>query len=110
MRTWSIHATRTSWRIGGELMATPALAIRAGYIRDENPAPERSVTPLLPDADRDEISLGLGYSVGPWQIDGFYLIEKFEDRDGPVGAEDDIPDGTYDTKANLFGVDVGYRF
>ncbi|MFN2431397.1 MAG: OmpP1/FadL family transporter [Gemmatimonadota bacterium] len=99
----------TSWRIGAEWLATPSIALRAGYIRDENPVPQRSVTPLLPDADRNEFSLGFGYTTGPWQIDAFYLREIFKERAGPVGIEDDLPDGIYDTTGNLFGLDVGYR-
>jgi long-chain fatty acid transport protein len=100
----------TSFRVGTEYFATPDVALRAGFIRDENPAPEKSVTPLLPDADRNEVSVGLGYAIGPVQIDGYLLVEFFEDRDGVVGANDDIPDGSYDTRGTLLGVDLGYRF
>jgi long-chain fatty acid transport protein len=100
----------TSFRIGTEYLVSPSVALRAGYIRDETPAPESAVTPLLPDSDRNEFSLGLGYTTGPWQFDAYGLAEFFVDRDGPVGGDDDIPDGTYDTKALLFGLDFGYRF
>lgn len=100
----------TSFRVGAEYLVSPAVALRGGYIRDETPAPESAVTPLLPDSDRNEFSVGLGYTTGPWQFDGYFLAEFFEDRDGPVGGDDDIPDGTYDTKALLFGMDFGYRF
>ncbi len=100
----------TSYRIGTEYLLNPAFALRAGYIRDETPVPERSVTPLLPDANRNEFSLGFGYTTGPLQFDGFALLEIFEKRDGPVGADNDLPDGTYDTQGILFGLDVGYRF
>ena len=100
----------TSFRVGTEYFVTPAVALRGGYIRDENPSPEAFVNPLLPDADRNEFSVGLGWSTGPWQIDAYGLVELFEERAGVVGAEDDIPDGEYETTAYIFGVDFGYRF
>ena len=99
-----------TYRIGGEYLVSRSVALRAGYVRDENPSPERSVTPLLPDADRNDFSLGLGFTTGAWQIDAYWLGVFFEDRDGVVGADDDIPDGTYDTTAHLVGLDFGYRF
>ncbi len=99
----------TSFRVGTEYLVSPSVALRAGYIRDETPSPESAVTPLLPDSDRNELSLGFGYTTGPWQFDAYALAEFFVDRDGPVGGDDDIPDGTYDTKALLFGLDFGYR-
>jgi long-chain fatty acid transport protein len=102
--------TSATYRIGGEYLVNRSVALRAGYVRDENPSPERSVTPLLPDADRNDFSLGLGFTTGAWQIDVYWLGVFFKDRDGVVGADDDIPDGTYDTTAHLVGLDFGYRF
>lgn len=104
------YESSVGWRIGGEYMLSRAWALRGGYIRDETPAPQLFVNPLLPDADRNDVSLGLGYSTGFWQFDAYWLGVFLEDREGLVGAEDELLDGTYQTTAHLLGLDVGYRF
>jgi long-chain fatty acid transport protein len=87
--------------------------LRAGYIYDESPQPIHSVSPLLPDNDRNDVSLGIGYTTGNWQFDTGYMYVDFGERstvENGVGQNPDGFDGTYATIANLFFFSFGYHF
>lgn len=50
-----------TFRVGGEIMMTPELALRAGYIYDQAAIPLSTLKPLLPDTSRQEVTFGFGY-------------------------------------------------
>ena len=87
--------------------------LRAGYIYDQTPQPIQSVSPLLPDNDRHNLSIGLGYTLNKWQFDAGYMNVDFGERstveDG-VGKNHDGFNGTYSTIAHLLFVSIGYHF
>jgi len=95
------------------------LAYRAGYYFDQSPAPLNAVTPLLPDADRHGVTLGLGWSLGAdkrWTVDVYELAIFAQPRVG-VALEPDLPaspratfTGEYKTFVNVVGFGVGYRW
>lgn len=86
--------------------------LRAGYIYDQTPQPIQSVSPLLPDNDRHDLSIGLGYSLNNWQFDAGYMLVDFGERstveDG-VGKNHDGFNGTYATIAHLLFFSIGYH-
>ena len=87
--------------------------LRAGYIYDQTPQPIESVSPLLPDNDRHDFSLGLGYTLNNWQFDAGYMLVDFGERstvENGEGKNNDGFDGTYATTANLFFFSFGYHF
>ena len=90
-------------------MATPALALRAGYLYDESPVPSAAVSTLLPDADRNSYQCGIGYTMGNVQLDLAYMYLPFNDRSSEQSSHRGF-DALYETSAHLFGITVGYRF
>ncbi|MBI3586250.1 MAG: outer membrane protein transport protein [Ignavibacteriales bacterium] len=95
-------------RLGGEYTMGD-LQLRAGYYYDHSPVPTKYVEPLLPDANRNGISVGFGYKLNNhWNLDVAYLFLKANQRKA-AGTEVNF-DGTYNNKAYLFGVNVGYTF
>jgi long-chain fatty acid transport protein len=87
--------------------------LRGGYIYDESPQPIESVSPLLPDNDRHDLSIGLGYSLNTWQFDAGYMLVDFAQRstvENGEGKNNDGFNGTYATVANLLFFSVGYHF
>ena len=89
----------------------PAGQWRVGYVLDETPQPEEAVSPLLPDADRNGITLGFGHESGQgltWDIAVMYLDfdERVRDETAPL---EPVFHGTYNTKAYLFGVTLGWQ-
>jgi len=103
-----------SWqvRVGAE-HRRGSLAYRFGYYFDKSPAPVTSVSPLLPDADRIGVSLGLGWAFGPegnWTLDAYGLGLFLNRRYG--FTEDSYRDftGDYETFTAMAGLGLGYRF
>ena len=92
-------------RVGGEYQFNP-FAIRAGFIYDQTPQPDKTVEPLLPDASRLEATVGFGFQVTPFfGVDAAYQIILFQDR--TVAAPVNTFPGTYQTTSNLFALNLG---
>jgi long-chain fatty acid transport protein len=95
-------------RVGAECTVEDC-RFAAGYIYDHSPAPTMYVEPLLPDANRNEVSVGVGYKLTKnISVDLSYMFIKFDQRKA-VGTALNF-DGTYNSTANLFAVDFGYSF
>jgi long-chain fatty acid transport protein len=96
-------------RLGAD-WATPAegLAVRAGVIYDQNPSPADTLSPSLPDADRLDFGLGLGYRTGWFKGDLGYLLVYFLPSDAEGGVEG--PEGTYRSLAHLIGLTLTAQF
>ena len=56
--------TPTTTALGLRWTPSPTSQWRFGYVFDETPQPEEAVSPLLPDADRNGITIGYGYTGG----------------------------------------------
>jgi long-chain fatty acid transport protein len=97
------------YRIGVERRIGEHWAVRGGYFFDQSPTPPESVSPLLPDADRNGIAVGFSYKMGSFNVDvaNWYLL--FKDR-STEGVNRDNYNGTYSNGAELFAVSLGYRF
>jgi long-chain fatty acid transport protein len=93
-------------RVGAEYRVTDPLALRAGFVYDPSPVPANTMGPELPDADRLNYMVGVGYKIGPWTIDvaGMY-IDKFDRT-----VTNPQFSGTWTGNAWLAGLDVGYKF
>jgi long-chain fatty acid transport protein len=101
-------------RIGAEYRANQDLTIRGGFVYDVTPQPIAVMEPMLPDADRMEISFGTGYKINEKvSVDFAYMLVLFADRTStyraPVALHPDMS-GTYSSTAHLFGFDVSYTF
>jgi long-chain fatty acid transport protein len=98
-----------SYRLGVNKNVSPNWDVRFGAVYDENPQPVEAVSPLLPDSDRIGASLGAGFHAGPFIVDGGVLVLHFKDRD-TNGHNLESFNGTYETDALLWSMNLGYRF
>ncbi len=106
-----------SWqlRFGFDFKASEKLNLMAGYVHDKTPQPLAAVSPLLPDSDRNDYSIGALYKAGKWDFNVSYMVVVGDERTNiengePVRNTTDYPFGTYSSLANLFGIGVGYNF
>jgi long-chain fatty acid transport protein len=97
-------------RAGGEYRYKE-WAFRLGFVYDANPQPNKHVEPILPDANRVEGTVGIGYKFAPhWSVDAAFQFISFSDRTvtGPSTGDMNSFPGTYKSSANLFGLSLGY--
>lgn len=105
-------------RFGAELDGGDGLTVRGGYAYNEPAAPDDVVTPLLPEAARNQFSVGAGWRapVG-LEVNASYLFIDQLDRRGrtveprtgerPTAA---LNNGVYSFRGHLFAATVTYRF
>ena len=89
--------------------------VRGGVGFDPGPAPDHTLSPLLPDSSRAFGSAGIGYQYRPWRlgIDVGYLFAKFLERtvttnDCSGGHCNPFP-ANYDTHAHVLPLDLSWR-
>jgi long-chain fatty acid transport protein len=109
-QTLSENYTNTwTFRLGIERRLTRAWAVRAGYYRDPSPAPPASISPILPDSDRNGFCLGGSWTNGRIRFDLGTRYVKGSDR-STEGQSRDNYNGTYRASGLAFGASFGYGF
>ncbi len=110
---------RSSWhnaftyRLGGQYAYDENWKFRMGYVYDQNPIPDHTLHPSLPDSDRHGLATGVGYTCGDWTFDFSYMALFFEDRDisnGVTDVHNIRQDGTYENMAHLWALSVGKKW
>ena len=106
-----------SWqvRFGLEYLLNERVDLMVGYVHDKTPQPLSAVSPILPDSDRNDYSLGLRYRTDRWDFTGSWMVVVGTERTNIVDGQPErnsttYPVGSYKSVANVFGVGVGYHF
>lgn len=98
-------------RLGAEYDVLDQLTARVGYLYNTAAAPDAVVTPLLPENDRNQFTLGIGWRpVETLEVNVSYHLLQQNSRRGRVRSElpgetisTDLNQGLYEFGANLFG-------
>ncbi len=120
------YEDRWQWRLGVAYDLAARWQLLAGYTRDNTPQPIESMGPLLPDADRNDWSVGVMYRTGPWRLTASYMAVLNESRnnlrDGqPTIFADERDDaravmlrtmeaGAYEGLAHILAFGIGRHF
>ena len=89
-----------AFRFGVDWKTSEKLNVLLGYVYDQTPQPDESVSPLLPDANRTGYSIGISAKVGKnTYLDFSNLFLFFHDR--TTTTNKDNFNGTYKTFADL---------
>ncbi len=96
-------------RLGLEYKWQNTVKARLGLVWDQSPAPDKTLGPELPDADRLVWTVGLGYEYHPLgiKLDAYYLMTSFLSRTVKADVNPNFP-AKYQGRAHLIGVTVGY--
>ncbi|NCC51813.1 MAG: hypothetical protein EOM20_11410 [Spartobacteria bacterium] len=110
------YGNTMAYKIGLEYQATDKLALRGGYIYNENATPNHSWRPSLPDTDMHFFTTGFGYAFQQVTIDGAFQLVYYRARtiDNNVDNNENVSsssvDGTYRTIAPCFSLSATYHF
>jgi len=106
-----------AWRLGFDWQAMPWLAIRGGGLWHNGASPDGSVTPVLPEGNRWEGTVGAGIQLTHMlRLDLAYQYLRQQDRRGrmvdpPPNIDGALVNhGLYEFKANLFGASLSVGF
>jgi long-chain fatty acid transport protein len=103
-------------RAGLEYRVTDPIALRLGYSYDPTPVPAETLSPLLPDADRNYYTAGAGFKFGNWTVDisGIYVDKKDRTVSNIRAEGAPAPNvgqkGEWKGDAWLAGMDIAYKF
>lgn len=98
-----------NYRLGLRWTASPSSEWRFGYVFDESPQPEESVSPLLPDADRNGITVGYGHTGPGLGYDVALMYLDFEERTRARSFPGEGPFfGSYNTQAVLLAFTLNW--
>jgi len=106
------------FRFGADYQVDRRWTLRGGYLFHESAAPEATVTPLLPEANRDELTAGVGWRVNDLlEFNVAYQIIWQDDRRGrvrdePPGEEPSaaLNSGLYNFSGHLIGATATLHF
>jgi long-chain fatty acid transport protein len=106
-----IENYKNTWqyRMGLERRLNETWAVRGGYFFDQSPAPAASISPLLPDADRNGFALGGTWKSGRFYVDSAMWVLLSPARSSE-GLNRDSFNGTYKSHAVTLGIFLGYSF
>jgi long-chain fatty acid transport protein len=104
-------------RLGTEIGLSPAVQLRGGYAYTQAAAPDETVTPLLPEAQRNHVTVGLGWRPrGRMSVDLAYQFIANADRRGrtvdpPPGQLPTVAlnSGVYRSTGTLLGLSITFR-
>jgi len=98
------------FRFGTEYQYNSTVQLRGGYLHHSAASPPQFVTPLLPEAPRNEFSVGAGIQLNPhWHADLAYQYIKQNDRRGTVNLAAGNT-GLYKFSAHLFAAGIALTF
>jgi long-chain fatty acid transport protein len=95
-------------RLGGEHRFNDSWAMRLGYAYDETPIPDKTLDPLLPDANRHLVTVGLGYTYGRFSVDAAYSAFFFQDIS--TSTHQDGFNVDYESFSHVVSLAVNYHF
>lgn len=100
------------YKAGGQYALTNNVDLRAGYMYDNNPVPDSTLGPVLPDSDRHSFSIGQGFHNDIFSLDLAYMWTHFVDRtvNNQNMTELTGANGTYKSDVHLFGASVSMKF
>lgn len=105
----------STYRVGAAYEVDRAWRLRGGWSFNTAALPAHAVSPLLPEGERNEYTVGVGWRApGGFGVDAFYNRVVQQDRRGRLlpRTETVIPPdvGVFGSDVNVFGATISYRW
>ncbi len=98
------------YQLGAEYALNDTVDLRAGYIFDQSPISADHADYMLPTADRDLYSTGVGLHWDNWTVDLSYIYLVSDERSFTAHSGGILDGHTKDTITHIGGISLGYAF
>lgn len=114
------YQNASTFRAGAQYEASAKWSLRTGYTFNTSALPKSAVSPLLPEAERNYYSAGIGWHLRPnITLDAAYQYIDQSRRRGrvrdpepgmPAGDPDALNVGVYSSSGHVFSATFAYQF
>lgn len=106
-RNW--HDT-WAYSVGTKYHINKRLAVMAGYLYGQNPIPDSTFEPAIPDSDTHLFTAGAELAVENIKLALAYGFQMQEDREKTTNLYGSIANGEYENYLHLVGISLTYVF
>jgi len=109
-----------AFNLGGQFRLNDTVTLLAGYLYADNPVPDATFDPSIPDSDAHLFTIGTDLAFDPFSVSLAYGYEHHEDRhkNNTIGDPLDpfglnplsSANGKYTTDIHLVAASIAYRF
>ena len=99
-----------SFRLGMERKLKENLSLRAGYMWDPSPVPGETLDPLMFDNSVHRFSIGLGYKLRNWELNGAYMYSEGIENKARSSKNPFPTNGDYNGHSHLGEISLAYHF
>lgn len=95
--------------VGADWQVSEQVVLRGGYKFMPSPVPDETLAPTLPDADKHQVSVGVGIRQGGQRLDLAYAYSFLDERT-ITNNQNPAYNGTYESTSQLLAVSYGFTF
>ncbi len=105
-----------AYSLGGEYLLGSGTRLLFGYLYGEDPIPDATFEPAIPDSPSHLFTLGVSYPFGSYTLDASYGYQYLEARiknnsiAPPPSPLASAANGKYESDIHLVGLSLGYKF
>ena len=96
--------------VGGKYRFNETFSLSAGYLYGEDPIPDRTFEPSLPDSTTHLFTIGTDIELDRFKLALSYGYQLQEDRDKSTNFYGSVANGSYEGHIHLAAVSLSYRF
>ena len=95
--------------VGGDWKFAREWTVRGGYQYFQSPVPDNTLTPTIPDANQNVLTVGLNYHHQHHTLEFAYGLDFYDHRNA-AGNPNPALNGSYDFDVHLFTLSYRYSF
>lgn len=99
-----------AFNVGARYQWSDRLALMGGYLYGENPVPDKTFEPAVPDSDTHLFCLGAEWRTGATKVALAYGFQYQEVRRKNTNLYGDVANGRYENQLHLVGLSASYQF
>jgi long-chain fatty acid transport protein len=99
-----------AFNIGTKYQLNDRVALMAGYLYSDNPVPDSTFEPAIPDSDTHLFTVGSELTYDQFKVALAYGFQLQEDRDKETNEYGTVANGSYENYIHLAAISLSYAF